>query len=148
MRSWRKSAGLERTGLAAPQSCFTSIADSPTGRCAFIRLYGIVAFVCGGLLAVIGIAAAVLQYMIARRRPQLAAHLPVALWGSGLSIMVGVLFAAAAEFRWLDGEALDDWVLPIAGACLIVLVGMHVLWLKRGRQDSAAPARGTDTPGT
>ena len=106
------------------------------------------AFIFGGLLAVTGIAAVALQCVIARRRPQLAVHLPVALWGSGLSIVVGVLFVLAAEFRWIDGETLDAWVLPAAAVSLIVLVATHVLWLKRGRQDSAACPRETDPPGT
>lgn len=86
------------------------------------------------MLALAGVVAAGLQFVIAKRRPQLAAHLPFALRGSLGSIVVGAYFVAAAEFRWIDGAALDDWILPVMVVSLIVIVATHVLWLRRGRE--------------
>ena len=124
---------------AAIRTC--SITDR---RCVFITLHGIAAFIGGGLLALIGIIAASVQFAIARRRPQLAAHLPVVLRGSLGSIVIGVFFTVAAEFRWIDGGALDDWIFPVLVASLIVIAATHVMWLRRGRegQPPQAPSSG------
>jgi hypothetical protein len=105
------------------------------------------AFIFGALLALTGIIAAIVQFAISRRRPRLAAHLPLVLRGSLGCVAVGVFFAAAAEFRWIDGSVLDDWSLPVMFASLVTLVVTHVMWVRRGRGSEQTRPPDAPAPG-
>lgn len=135
---------MRPTRRVARRSCSISITEPAGRRCVFITLHGIAAFLGGGLLALIGVIAAAVQFAIAKRRPRLAAHLPMVLRGSVGSIVVGAYFVAAAEFQWIDGAALDDWILPVMIASLIAIMATHVMWLRRGgeNQPPESPSSG------
>jgi len=77
-------------------------------RIAFIVLSGIVAFLVGGLLAGIALLVAIVQVALWRRDARLVQFLPPALGATAAAFLAGLWLVLAAEFRWVDGEYLDN----------------------------------------
>lgn len=84
------------------------------GASAFIKLYGIVAFLAGAAIAAVALLIAIVQVWCALRRKELMQFLPPALGATAAAFMSGVYLVCAAEFRWVDGELLDTLSGPVA----------------------------------
>lgn len=66
------------------------------------------AFLTGGLLAGIALLVAIVQLVQWRRNPRLVRFLPQALGATAAAFLAGAWLVLVAEYRWIDGEVLDN----------------------------------------
>lgn len=104
---------------------------------AFITLHGIVAFLCGGVLAALALLVAVVQVAFALNRRELMPFFPQALGATAVAFLTGVWLVLASEFRWVSGELLDNLCVPLSIAAL-GWVFYHRMGSRRSR-GAAAP---------
>lgn len=91
----------------------------------FIKLYGLLAFLTGGVVAAVGVVGLIVSaILVATRRFSRWFGSYRALVGPTFAITCGIIMMLAAEYDWLDAQLLDElfWVCP-----LIAVMGWFVL---------------------
>jgi hypothetical protein len=99
-------------------------------------LSGIVAFLIGALLAAIALLVAIVQLVQWRRDARLVRFLPPALGATAAAFLAGLWLVLAAEFRWIEGEVLDNLSPFVFAAAL--------WWIFHNRMGSGRNRRGND----
>ena len=98
---------------------------------------GIVAFLVGALLAGIALLVAIVQVVQWRRDARLVRFLPPALGATAAAFLAGLWLVLAAEFRWIEGEFLDN-LSPVVFLAALWWMFHNRMGSARNRRDSAS----------
>lgn len=109
-------------------------------RIAFITLSGIVAMMVGALLAGIALLVAIVQLAFWRRDARLVRFLPPALGATAAAFLAGLWLVLAAEFRWIEGEYLDN-LSPFVFVAALWWMFRNRMGSARNRREGAAGTR-------
>ena len=110
------------------------------GNHAFITLTGIAAFLIGALLAGIALLVAVVQGVAGWRNAALIRFLPPALGATAAAFLAGTWLVLASEFRWVQGELLDN-LSPFVFVAAVWWMFRNRMGSARNRREGSADAQ-------